>query len=168
HEAAHREEQSGPIRAAPPRQRDARLGRSAQRRQARGAPAAADAERLRPHGDRVARHRRASARRETGGWRLLHALDADGRRIRADAARRAPDRVGRLMRHAIIAVGLVLIGIGVAIWFGRISYPDRHDEIKIGNQVVKLTEERPIPQWLGATTVLTGLLIAFLGTRYRR
>jgi hypothetical protein len=72
------------------------------------------------------------------------------------------------MRIALIALGLILIGVGIAIGSGRIDYPTEHDVVKIGNLSATLTSERPVPQWLGGVTALTGLIIAALGTRYRR
>jgi hypothetical protein len=72
------------------------------------------------------------------------------------------------MRVALIVLGLVLIGAGAAIWFGRINYPTEHEVVKIGNMSAALTRERPVPQWLGGVTALTGLIIAALGTKYRR
>jgi hypothetical protein len=72
------------------------------------------------------------------------------------------------MRYVLIVLGAVLIGCGVAIWFGKIGYPTEHDVVTIGNLKASLTRERPIPQWLGAVTALTGLAIALLGSKYRR
>ena len=72
------------------------------------------------------------------------------------------------MRVAIIFLGLVLIGAGAAIWFGRINYPAEHEIIKVGSTSAMLTREWPVPQWLGGGTALTGLLIAALGSKYRR
>jgi hypothetical protein len=72
------------------------------------------------------------------------------------------------MRYALIVLGLMLAGVGVAIWFGRVSYPVEHDVVKVGNLSVTLTRERPIPQWLGGVTGLAGVAIALLGTKYRR
>jgi hypothetical protein len=72
------------------------------------------------------------------------------------------------VRVALIVLGLVLIGAGAAIWFGLINYPSEHEVVKVGNMSAMLTRERPVPQWLGGVTALTGLLIAALGTRYRR
>jgi len=72
------------------------------------------------------------------------------------------------MRVALMMLGLILIGTGVAIWFGRINYPTQHDVVKVGNMSATLTRERPVPQWLGGVTALTGLIITALGTRYRR
>jgi len=72
------------------------------------------------------------------------------------------------MRHVLIVLGLVLIGAGIAIWFGKISYPAEHDTVKVGNFTASLTTERPIPPWLGGFTALTGLAILLLGMKYRR
>ena len=72
------------------------------------------------------------------------------------------------MRVALIVLGLILIGSGIAIWFGRINYPTERDVVKVGNLSATLTRERPVPQWLGGVTALTGLIIVVLGTRYRR
>jgi hypothetical protein len=72
------------------------------------------------------------------------------------------------MRYVLIVLGLILIGAGLAIWFGRVSYPDEKDVVKIGSLSATLTRERPIPQWLGGVTGLTGLAIALLGLKYRR
>lgn len=71
------------------------------------------------------------------------------------------------MRVALIVLGLILIGSGIAICFGRINYPTEHDVVKVGNLSATLTRERPVPQWLGGVTALTGLIIVVLGTRYR-
>lgn len=71
------------------------------------------------------------------------------------------------MRRVLIVLGVILIGAGGAIWFGKIRYPDEHETVKVGEMKATLTRERPIPQWLGAVTALTGLAIALLGTRYR-
>ena len=59
------------------------------------------------------------------------------------------------MRVALIVLGLILIGTGIAIWFGRINYPTEHDVVKVGNMSATLTRERPVPQWLGGVTALT-------------
>ena len=72
------------------------------------------------------------------------------------------------MRIVIFVIGVLLIGAGAAIWFGQLRYPTEHEMIKVGGLETRLTRERPIPQWLGGVTVLTGLTIVFLGTRYRR
>ena len=72
------------------------------------------------------------------------------------------------MRYVLIVLGLILIGGGAAIWFGLISYPTEHETVKVGNLSATLTRERPIPQWLGGVTGLTGLIIVALGARYRR
>lgn len=72
------------------------------------------------------------------------------------------------MRHVLIVLGAVLIGIGIAIWFGKLSYPDETSIVKVGGLSATLTRERPIPQWLGAVTALTGLAIGLLATKYRR
>jgi hypothetical protein len=72
------------------------------------------------------------------------------------------------MRYVRIVLGLILIGASGAIWFGQISYPTEHDTVKVGTFSATLTRERPIPQWLGGTTALTGLAIALLGLKYRR
>jgi len=72
------------------------------------------------------------------------------------------------MRYVLIGLGLILIGAGAAIWFGKISYPTEHDTVKVGSFSASLTTERPIPRWLGGVTALTGLVIVVLGTRYRR
>jgi hypothetical protein len=72
------------------------------------------------------------------------------------------------MRVVLIVLGLILIGTGTAIWFGRIGYPTEHDVVKIGSMSATLTRERAVPQWLGAVTALTGLIIVGLGIRYRR
>jgi hypothetical protein len=72
------------------------------------------------------------------------------------------------MRYVLIVLGVVLIGVGAAIWLGKISYPDERSVVKVGGLSATLTRERPIPQWLGAVTALTGLAISLLGTKYRR
>ena len=72
------------------------------------------------------------------------------------------------MRIVIFVVGMLLIGAGAAIWFRQLSYPAEHETIKVGGLSASLTRERPVPQWLGGLTVLTGLAIVVLGTRYRR
>jgi len=72
------------------------------------------------------------------------------------------------MRYVLIVLGVVMIGGGAAIWFGRLSYPDEKEIVKVGSLSATLTRERPIPQWLGAVTALTGLAIAALATKYRR
>lgn len=72
------------------------------------------------------------------------------------------------MRTAIIVLGVVLIGLGAAIGFGRLSYPDEKSVVKLGSLSAVMTRQRPIPPWLGAVTALTGIAIALLGTKYRR
>jgi hypothetical protein len=72
------------------------------------------------------------------------------------------------MRYLLIALGVILIGVGAAIWFGKLRYPDETSVVKVGGLSATLTRERPIPQWLGAVTALTGLAIGLLGTKYRR
>jgi len=73
-----------------------------------------------------------------------------------------------MMRYVLIVLGLLLIGAGAVIWFGKLSLPSEHKQVQIGRFPATLTTERPIPQWLSAFTALTGLAIALLGTRYRR
>jgi hypothetical protein len=72
------------------------------------------------------------------------------------------------MRYVLIVLGIVLIGIGAAICLGKLSYPDEKSIVKVGSLSATLTRQRPIPQWLGGITALTGLAIALLGTKYRR
>jgi len=71
------------------------------------------------------------------------------------------------MRSVLILLGVILVGAGVAIWFGRFRYPDEHQVIQVAALKATLTRERPIPQWLGAVTALTGVAIALLGAKYR-
>jgi len=72
------------------------------------------------------------------------------------------------MRIVIFVIGVLLIGAGAAIWFGQLRYPTEHEMIKVGGLETRLTRERPIPQWLGGCTLLTGLAIVLLATKYRR
>ena len=72
------------------------------------------------------------------------------------------------MRNGIIVLGIVLIGLGAVIGFGKLSYPDTKEEVKVGTFSATLTTQRPIPPWLGAVTALTGVAIALLGTKYRK
>jgi hypothetical protein len=71
------------------------------------------------------------------------------------------------MRIAIIVLGVILIGLGAAIWLGKIGLPSEHETVKVGGISATLTRDREIPPWLGIYTALTGLAIALLGTRYR-
>jgi len=72
------------------------------------------------------------------------------------------------MRIAIIVLGILLIGAGAVMGFGKLSYTDQKEEVKVGAFSATLTQERPIPAWLGAVTALTGVAIALLGTKYRK
>ena len=72
------------------------------------------------------------------------------------------------MRLAIMVLGVLLVALGAVIFFGHLQYPDEHEFVKLGDLTASLTRERPIPPWLGAVTALTGLVIAWLGTKYRR
>ena len=72
------------------------------------------------------------------------------------------------MRLVIIALGVALIALGAAIGFGHLHDPREQEIVKVGQFSASLTRERPIPAWLGAVTALTGLAIAWLGTKYRR
>jgi hypothetical protein len=72
------------------------------------------------------------------------------------------------MRMAIIVLGVLLIGAGAVIGFGNLNYPEEKEEVKVGAFSATLTQQRPIPPWLGAVTALTGVAIALLGTKYRR
>lgn len=72
------------------------------------------------------------------------------------------------MRLAIIVLGVLLVALGAAIGFGHLHLPDEQEFVKVGEFTASLTRERPIPPWLGAVTALTGLAIAWLGTKYRR
>jgi len=72
------------------------------------------------------------------------------------------------MRYALMLLGVALIGVGIAIGLGKLSYPDETSIVKVGGLSATLTRERPIPQWLGAVTALTGLAIGLLATKYRR
>ena len=72
------------------------------------------------------------------------------------------------MRALIIVIGLALVACGLAIVLGHLGLPDTHEIVKIGSFTATLTRQRPIPAWLGGVTVLTGIVIAWLGTRYGR
>jgi hypothetical protein len=72
------------------------------------------------------------------------------------------------MRIAIVVLGIVLVALGAAIGFGHLHYPAEQEAVRVGQFSASLTRERPIPPWLGAVTALTGLAIAWLGTKYRR
>jgi hypothetical protein len=71
------------------------------------------------------------------------------------------------MRIVMYVIGVILIGAGALMWFGKVRLQDETELVKIGGIEAKLTREREIPPWLGAYTALTGLAIVLLGTRYR-
>jgi len=49
------------------------------------------------------------------------------------------------MRYALMLLGVALIGVGIAIGLGKLSYPDETSIVKVGGLSATLTRERPIP-----------------------
>lgn len=67
------------------------------------------------------------------------------------------------MRIALLLVGTVLIGLGVATLLGRFTYT-RHDTVaKIGGFSATVEETETVPPWLGALGVALGAALAIGG-----
>lgn len=66
----------------------------------------------------------------------------------------------------LLAIGLIIAGaLGLA--FGSFSYVKKSDELSLGpiNLTVKQKETVNIPVWLGAGSLIAGVLLLAMGTK---
>jgi hypothetical protein len=64
------------------------------------------------------------------------------------------------MRIGLIVVGIVLLGLGVWVVMGKLTYPNTETPIKFGQLEVKTTVDKPVPAPIGyAGIVIGGVLI---------
>ncbi|HEU4856279.1 MAG TPA: hypothetical protein VFS86_03145 [Rhodanobacteraceae bacterium] len=64
------------------------------------------------------------------------------------------------MRIGLIVVGIVLLGLGVWVAMGKLTYPSTETPIKFGQLEVKTTVDKPVPAPIGyAGIVIGGVLI---------
>ena len=67
------------------------------------------------------------------------------------------------MRIALLLSGLIIIGLGVAAFTGKLEFTQQKEVVKIGDFSAKVDREREVPQWLGGLGVVAGLGLVVLG-----
>ena len=62
---------------------------------------------------------------------------------------------------AMLIVGVVLVGLGVAALLGVLDFTQKKEVLRIGGLEASVEERQAIPQWAGiAAIVLGGVLVA--------
>ena len=72
------------------------------------------------------------------------------------------------MRITLIVIGVILIIGGVAAWFGKISYPDSRNVVKIGGISATVSQDKVVPQWAGGIATLIGIGLIAAGAMRKR
>ena len=67
------------------------------------------------------------------------------------------------MRAALIVFGLVLVGVGVWIALGRLTYNDTQTRLQVGDFKVQATAQKAVPAPLGYIGIVLGAGLVIAG-----
>jgi hypothetical protein len=67
------------------------------------------------------------------------------------------------MRAALIVIGLILVGLGVWVALGRLTYNDKQTKLQVGDFKVQATAEKPVPAPLGYIGIVIGAGLVIAG-----
>jgi hypothetical protein len=67
------------------------------------------------------------------------------------------------MRAALIVIGLILIGVGVWIALGRLTYNDKETKFQVGDFKVQASAEKAVPAPLGYIGIVMGAGLVIAG-----
>ena len=67
------------------------------------------------------------------------------------------------MRAALIVFGLVLVGVGVWIALGRLTYNDTQTKLQVGDFKVQATAQKAVPAPLGYIGIVLGAGLVIAG-----
>lgn len=62
-------------------------------------------------------------------------------------------------------IGIVLIGIGAALFFQGGSFTSNREVLKVGDLKITAQESRPIQPWVAGAAVLGGVVLVAAGYR---
>ncbi|MGH8182917.1 MAG: hypothetical protein ACREPH_04570 [Rhodanobacteraceae bacterium] len=67
------------------------------------------------------------------------------------------------MRIGLIIVGIVLLGLGVWVAMGKLTYSSTETPIKFGQIEVKTTVDKPVPASIGYAGIVVGGVLILAG-----
>lgn len=67
------------------------------------------------------------------------------------------------MRIGLIIVGIVLLGLGVWVAMGKLTYASTETPIKLGQLEVKTTTDKPVPAPIGYAGIVVGGVLILAG-----
>ncbi len=67
------------------------------------------------------------------------------------------------MRIGLIIAGIVLLGLGVWVATGKLTYPSTETPIKFGQLEVKTTVDKPVPAPIGYAGIAVGGVLIVVG-----
>ena len=62
-------------------------------------------------------------------------------------------------------VGAILIAAGLFVFIKSPSYSSEKSVLKIGGVEAKVSEERPVPPWVGGAALAAGVILLVAGAR---
>lgn len=60
------------------------------------------------------------------------------------------------MRTALIVVGVIVAGLGIAVVMGKFQYSQNKEVVQLGSLSVKAQEQETVPQWAGIIAIVVG------------
>ena len=79
--------------------------------------------------------------------------------MRASASRPS----GSLTVKALLIAGLILIGGGIFLIVHPLHYASAHHVLNLGGLTASVSQERPLPGWVGGTVLGAGLVLLSVG-----
>jgi hypothetical protein len=70
---------------------------------------------------------------------------------------------GSLTVKALLIAGLILIGGGIFLIAHPLHYASEHHVLKLGGLTASVSQERPLPGWVGGTVLGAGLVLLSVG-----
>ncbi len=64
-------------------------------------------------------------------------------------------------------VGAILIAAGLFVFIKSPSYTSEKSMIKIGDVEAKVSQQQPVPPWVGGAALATGVILLVAGARNR-
>jgi hypothetical protein len=69
------------------------------------------------------------------------------------------------MRILLQIVGAILIAAGLFVFIKSPSYTSEKSMIKIGDVEAKVSQQRPVPPWVGGASLAAGVILLVAGAR---
>ena len=67
----------------------------------------------------------------------------------------------------LVLVGVILAALGAFVLLRGATYPKHHDVVKVGDLKATVTDQKPIPTWVGGVALIGGLVLIGAGASRR-